>query len=141
MSYFPVFPYTRMDNSLWKTASVQALGKISDTGVSTDWENLLPRYMKTPVKNRSTILHHFAALAIRTSPDNIHILWLPRVQLIEEDEYLVGFDSDSLAQRNLVTVKTREAFARFPGSHYTSKEVFPNGRVECQRVLGSTRCL
>ena len=85
-----------MGNTLWNTASVQVLGKISDTGVSTDWANLIPRYMKTPAKHRSSMLQNFAALAIRTSPDNILILWLPRVQLIEEDEYLVGFDSNSL---------------------------------------------
>ena len=116
-----------MDNQLWDTASVQALGRISDTGVSTDWENLLPRYMKTPVKNRSSMLQHFAALAIRTSPDNIHVIWLPRVQLIEEDEYLVGFDSDSLAQRNLVAVKLEKLLHDFPAVTTRQSTLFPMG--------------
>ena len=116
-----------MDNPLWETASVQALGKISDTGVSTDWENLLPRYMKTPVKNRSSLLQHFATLAIRISPDNIHFIWLPRVQLIEENEYLVGFDSDSMAQRNLVAVKLEKLLYDFPAVITRQSKLFPMG--------------
>ena len=73
------------------------------------------------------MLQHFAALAIRTSPDNIHFIWLPRVQLIEEDEYLVGFDSDSMAQRNLVAVKLEKLLHDFPAVITRQSKLFPMG--------------